>query len=255
VTGILVSRTISGLVAGVAGWRALFVFAAVLDVILAVILFRNLPRLEPKTSVKYSKLIASVGQVVVRERVVRWTLALGALSMCMFTMLWTSLTFFLSAPPFNYSVSIIGLFGLAGIAGAIAVQRLSKFHDRGWNLRLTGIATVLDIISFLISFFIGHSVIGIIVVLVLFDIATQTLNIMNQARVFSISHSARSRLNTAYVTSNFIGGAIGSFLAGILWSADDWKAISIGGIVLALSACTIWMLGHRGGGLHIQVKA
>jgi MFS family permease len=137
-TGILVSRTISGLVAGAAGWRTVFAAAAAADVLLAILLYRAIPPLPPKTRMPYPALIASVGAMVRRKRTVRWTRVLGATAFGVFTMFWTALTFLFSAPPFSYPVSVIGLFGLAGLAGAIMAQRAGRLHDRGWSLPATG---------------------------------------------------------------------------------------------------------------------
>lgn len=50
-------------------------------------------------------------------------------------MFWTSLTYLLTAPPFSFSVSQIGLFGLAG---AFAARRAGVLHDRGWSVPATG---------------------------------------------------------------------------------------------------------------------
>src|SRR3954465_13271933 len=149
--GILLSRTISGLVAGVAGWRVIYGLAAVAAVVFAALLYRAIPRLEPKTRLRYPALIASVGAVVARERAVRWTLVLAASGFAMFTMFWTALTFLLSSAPFDYSVSVIGLFGLAGLAGAVAAQRTRRLHDRGWSLPATGAAWALAVVSFVLA--------------------------------------------------------------------------------------------------------
>ncbi len=245
-TGILVSRTISGLVADAAGWRAIYVLAAAAAVAFAVLLHRLLPPLPPKTRMRYPALIASVARVVAQERTVRWTLVLGATGFAAFTMFWTSLTFLLSAPPFNYPVSVIGLFGLAGLAGAIAAQRSGRLHDRGWSLPATGAAWTLVLASFAIAAFTGRSVVGIIVVVVVIDIALQALGILNQLRVFAVSHEARSRLNTAYVTSNFIGGALGSAAASVLWAAGGWTAVTVAGVGLSCFALAVWAVGRRG---------
>ncbi|WP_329423552.1 MFS transporter [Streptosporangium sp. NBC_01495] len=245
-TGILISRTISGLVAEFAGWRTVFVAAAVVAVLLAALLHRKIPALEPKTRLPYFQLIASVFSVVRRERVVRWTLLLGGTGFAIFTMFWTSLTFLLSSPPFEYPVSVIGLFGLAGLAGASAAQRAGRLHDRGWSLPATGIGWLLALASFTVAMFAGRSVVLVLVVVVLIDVAIQGLNILNQTRIFAVSNEARSRLNTAFVTGNFIGGAIGSAAAVVLWSVGEWLAVSIAGMVLSGLALTIWGIGRRG---------
>ncbi len=244
-TGILVSRTISGLVADAAGWRTIFAAAAAADVLFAILLYRAIPDQAPKTSMPYPTLIASVGEVVRRERTVRWTLVLGSTGFCVFTLFWTSLTFLLSGPPFRYPVSVIGLFGLAGLAGAVAAQRAGRLHDRGWSLPVTGAAWALALIAFVVAELAAHSVVLLLVAIVLLDIAVQALNILNQTRLFAVSEEARSRLNTAFVTSNFIGGAIGSGAATVLWSAGGWTAVTVAGAALCTFALAVWTAGRR----------
>ena len=245
-TGILVSRTLSGLIADAAGWRVVFASAAIAGVMLAALLYRAIPPLAPKTHVRYPALIASVGGVVRRERTLRWTMVLGATGFASFTMFWTSLTFRLSAPPFSYGVSVIGLFGLAGLAGVIAAQRAGRLHDRGWSLPATGTAWALALAAFVVAMFGGDSIVVLVVLIVLVDVAIQALNILNQTRVFAISQEARSRLNTAFVTSNFIGGAIGSAAATILWSINGWTAVVAAELALCSFGFAVWAIGRRG---------
>ncbi|GGW09387.1 MFS transporter [Streptomyces capoamus] len=245
-TGILVSRTISGLIAGAAGWRTLYVVAAVAAAGFAALLHRAIPSLEPKTQMPYPALIASVGRVVRRERTVRWTLVLGATAFAAFTMFWTALTFLLSAPPFGYSVTEIGLFGLAGVAGALAARRAGRLHDRGLSLPASGIAWALVLAAFVLAAFAGHSVLLVVVVIVVLDVAVQGVNLLNQSRMFAVSDEARSRLNTAFVTSNFLGGAIGSAAASVLWSTGGWTAVTVAGMVLSGFGLVVWALGRRG---------
>jgi predicted MFS family arabinose efflux permease len=194
----------------------------------------------------YPALIASVWAAVRGERTVRWTLVLGATAFGLFTMFWTALTFLLSAPPFSYPVSVIGLFGLAGLAGAITAQRAGRLHDRGWSLPATGAGWALALAAFIVAAFAGHTVTGILIAIVLLDIAVQGVNILNQTRLFALSDQARSRLNTAFVTGNFIGGAIGSAAAALLWSAGGWTAVTSTGTALSCLALVIWAVGRRG---------
>ncbi|MCH6468682.1 MFS transporter [Sinomonas terrae] len=245
-TGILASRAISGLVATFGGWRAVYAAAAVAVVVLAGFVWRALPPLHRKARVPYARLLASVAGVVVRERAVRWTLALSTTGFAAFTMFWTSLTFLLAGPPFHYPVSVIGLFGLVGIAGAVTAQRTGRLHDKGWSLPVTGVAWVLVLASFVLAAFSGRSVWMLVLVVFLLDVAIQGQNVLNQTRLLSLSHEGRSRLNTAYVTSNFIGGAIGSGVAALLWSSAGWAGVTVAGIVMSCWALAVWALGRRG---------
>ena len=81
----------------------------------------------------------------------------------------------------------------------------------------------------------------IIVAVVLLDIAIQGVNILNQTRMFDHAPEARSRLNTAYVTNNFIsGGAIGSTVAVVAWPLGGCA------IGIILSAVAPIIFGRRG---------
>ena len=191
-------------------------------------------------------LIASVGTVVLRDRTVRWTMALGASGFAALTMFWTALTFLLSGPPFGYPVAVIGLFGLAGLAGAVAAQRAGRLHDRGWSLPATGAAWGLALLSFVLALFAGRSAALVIVVVVVLDGAIQAQGILNQTRLFAVSHEARSRLNTAFITGNFAGGAAGSAAATVLWSAGGWSAVATAGVILSCFALGVWAVGSRG---------
>jgi predicted MFS family arabinose efflux permease len=220
--------------------------AAAVVVVLAVLLWRALPPLERKARVAYPMLIASVGAVVVKERAVRWTLALSTTGFAAFTLFWTSLTFLLAGPPFHYPVSAIGLFGLVGIAGAVTAQRAGRLHDQGLSLPATGVAWALVLASFVLAAFAGASMWLVVAVVFILDVAIQGQNVLNQTRLLSLSHEARSRLNTAYVTSNFIGGAIGSGVAALLWAAGGWTAVAEAGIVMSCWGLGVWALGRRG---------
>ncbi|WP_258374771.1 MFS transporter [Curtobacterium sp. MCPF17_001] len=245
-TGILVSRTVSGLVAQVAGWRAIYVVAAVAALVLAVLLRRAIPHLERRDRVPYPRLIGSVFRAVAHHRSVQVTLVLGASAFAVFTMFWTALTFLLSAAPFGYSPAAIGLVGLAGLAGAVAAQRVGRLHDRGLSVPVTGAALALGLVSLVVAGLGARSIVVVLVAVVLLDVGVQAANVLNQTRLFAIDPAARSRLNTAFVTGNFIGGAVGSALASVLWGLGGWTAVSIGGAVLFGFALTVWVVHRRG---------
>ena len=245
-TGILVSRSVSGLVAGAAGWRVIYAAAAVLVTVLAVLLATRIPTMPARPRIGYGSLLRSIGHVIAGQRTVRWSLVLGATQFGLFTMFWTALTFYLSAAPYHYSVTVIGLFGLFGLAGALAAQRAGRLHDRGWSVPATGAGWALVLVSFVLVSFARSSLVILIVSIVLLDIAIQSLNILNSTRLFAVAADARSRVNTATVTSNFIAGAIGSAAAGLLWSAGGWRAVTSTGVAFSVFGLLLWFLGRRG---------
>ncbi|GGN94616.1 MFS transporter [Actinoplanes lobatus] len=245
-TGILASRTISGLVAGTAGWRVVFAVAAVAAVLLAVLLHRAIPPPAPRARLPYRRLIASIGTVVRRERAARWTLVLAATGFAAFSLFWTGLTFLLSCPRFGYPVEVIGLFGLAGLAGVLSGLHGGRLHDRGRSLPATGAAWMLALGGFVAAAFAGRSVVPIVMVIVVIDVALQTQALLNRARLFALRPGARSRLNTALAAGNFSGAALGSAAAATLWPVGGWTAVTGAGAGLCCAGLAVWALGRRG---------
>lgn len=245
ITGILLSRTVSGFLAHAAGWRAVYAMAAVIIVLLAVVLARVLPMEQRRPSVSYGNLLRSVFTVVRKHPAVQVTLLIGSAAFSVFSMFWTGLTFLLSSPPFSYSVSQIGLVGLVGLAGALAAQRAGWLHDRGWSANATGATLLLALLSLFIAGFGSTEIIPILIAVLLLDIAIQGTNVLNQTRLFSIDANARSRLNTAFVASNFIGGAIGSALAGVLWESGGWLHVVFGGVALIAFSLIVWITQRK----------
>lgn len=243
--GILLSRTISGLVSDLLGWRAIYGIAAGVTIILAVILYKIIPRLEPRERIFYMRLLGSVFTTVARHRAVPPTLIISAASFAVFSLFWTSLTYLLTAPPFSYSAGQIGLLGLAGLAGALAARRAGTMHDRGWSVPASGGALVLLALSLVAALAMRSSIIGLIVVIIVLDIAAQANLILGQTRLLALPGSARSRLNTAIVVSNFLGGAFGSVIVGPLWALGGWNAIIIAALVINLTGLIVWGFTRR----------
>jgi predicted MFS family arabinose efflux permease len=242
--GILFSRTISGVVADFLGWRAIYFIAAAITLVLAVLLWRGIPALKPRSTLRYPALLRSVLTTVVRYPAVLPTLLIGAATFGTFSMFWTALTFLLSAPPFSYSTSAIGLIGLAGLAGAMAARRAGTLHDRGWSTPASGAALLLLLASLGLAALGATSIIVLIIAILLFDVAAQATFVLSQTRLYSLDATARSRLNTAFVTSNFMGGAIGSALASVLWSWGGWIAVMAAGAVLTSLALCVWLFAR-----------
>lgn len=246
ITGIIVARTVSGLVGGSLGWRAIFVLAAVVTAGLALILSRRIPRLPPKTTERYGRLLASVPMLVRREPVLQASMLLGAVAFAVFTMFWTALTFLLSAPPYSLPATTIGLFGLAGLVSAVAAQGAGRLHDRGLSTPATGAAWAAVLLAWVVAL-LGQQVIAAVVgAVVVLDIGIQMQGILNQNRVFALPADARSRRNTAYISGNFTGGALGSLIASLLWEAAGWNGVAIAGGVLSLVGLGIWAVARRG---------
>jgi predicted MFS family arabinose efflux permease len=243
-TGILLARTVSGLLAGAVGWRAVFVVAAGLMAVLGAVLWRVLPRVASPSSLPYRRLLATVAELVRDEPVLRRRMAYGACGFAGFTLVWTTIAFLLSDAPFGFGETTIGLFGLAGLAGAFGAQGLGRVADAGRARPATGLVLVAILASWGVFAVSSSSVVGIVVGLVLLDFGVQGQNVLSQYVIYGLGEEHASRVTTAYVTSNFIGGALGSAAGSVAWGAGGWSAVCAVGAVIAALALILWLTEH-----------
>ncbi len=239
--GILLARTVSGLVTQAAGWRAIYWFSAALMVVFAVVLWRALPAEGARPHRSYPTLVGSSLQLLVTEPVLRRRAWHGACAFAAFSVLWTTLAFLLSGAPYHYSNAVIGLFGLVGAGGIFAANLAGKLADSARHTATTVAAGVLLAGSFALLWFGRTSLAALIVGIVVLDMGTQGMQITNQAVIYALRPDARSRINSAYMVCYFLGGAAGSLAAGALYGTHGWAGVcalgaGLGVLTLAMSA-------------------
>jgi predicted MFS family arabinose efflux permease len=237
--GILMARTVSGLVAQWAGWRAIYWLSAALMVLFAVLLWRALPDEHPRPHRSYGHLVGSSLRLLVDEPVLRRRAWHGACAFACFSVLWTTLAFLLSGAPYHYSNAVIGLFGLVGAAGVLAANLAGKLADADRAKASTTVAGVLLVGSFGILWFGRTSLAALLIGIVLLDVGTQGMQITNQATIYALRPDARSRINSAYMVCYFIGGAAGSIAAGSVLAARGWSGVCVLGAGLGLLTCAM----------------
>ena len=239
--GILLARTLSGIISASLGWRYVFGIASVLVIFLSFLLSRTLPKSKIETSLTYPQLLKTVWDLVKTERLLRIRSLYGMLVFASFSVLWTSLTFLLAHPPYNFSDAIIGLFGLIGASGAASANIAGRIADKGYTKSATGIFLFSILASFLIMVFGKTSLVPLIIGIIIFDFDAQGTHILNQGEIYKLKPEARSRLTTAYITSFFIGGSIGSATSAIIFSKYGWVGVCMLGGIYSLIAISIWI--------------
>ncbi|CAM6662387.1 MFS transporter [Enterobacter hormaechei] len=249
--GILLARTVAGLLASLGGWHTVYWVASVLMVIMALALWRGLPRVKQENHLNYPQLLASVFSLFTRDKLLRTRAILGCLTFANFSILWTSMAFLLAAPPFNYSEGVIGLFGLAGAAGALGARPAGGLADKGKSHMTTSAGLVLLLLSWAAIWY-GHvSVLALIVGILVLDLTVQGVHITNQTVIYRVKPDARNRLTAGYMTSYFIGGAAGSLISASAWQHAGWTGVcAIGAIVAAINLLVWWRGYHRQEAIH-----
>ncbi|NMM38361.1 MAG: MFS transporter [Glaciimonas sp.] len=241
--GILLARTVAGALASIGGWRTIYWVASGLMVIMALILWRALPRYKEASGLNYPQLLASIFSLFSRNAALRTRALLGALSFANFSVLWTSMAFLLAAPPYRYSEAMIGLFGLAGAAGALAATRAGQLADKGKSRQTTSVSLLLLLVSWLPIWLGQYSIAALVLGIVVLDLAVQAIHVTNQAMIYRLMPEARSRLTAGYMTSYFIGGALGSLISASAYQYAQWTGVAIAGATLSLMNLLTWWLG------------
>jgi len=231
--GILLARTAAGALADVGSWRTVYWVAAILMLCMSAVLWRVLPRYQSPTAMSYPQLLGSILRMFVEEPLFRARSLIGGLLFAAFSMLWTPLTFLLAGPPYEYSNTTIGLFGLAGAAGAYAANRFGRLADRGLGNLATRVGLLLLLGSWGLMAFGQVSVLALLAGILVQDLAIQGVHVTNTSSIYRLRPEARSRLTAGYVTCYFIGGASGSLVSSWLYAHFGWPAVVIAGAVLA----------------------
>jgi predicted MFS family arabinose efflux permease len=245
VTGILLARTVSGLLADLAGWRSVYLSSAVLTSVLALALHRLLPSSNSAATTGYGQLLRSTITLFARERLLRVRALLALLIFAAFSTLWSSVALPLSAPPLSLSHTEIGAFGLAGAAGALAATAAGRLNDRGFSQRTTGIGLALLSISWLPLAFTRHSLWALVVGVIVLDLAVQAVHVTNQTLIYALHPEAGSRLIGGYMIFYSIGSASGAVAATTLYAVAGWTAVCALGAGISLLALLLWAVTRR----------
>ncbi|MEK4882966.1 MULTISPECIES: MFS transporter [Paenibacillus] len=253
VIGILLARSISGILTDLAGWRSVYLVSAALMLCMVCTLFRVLPNVEREVkTLSYAQLLSSVFMLFVQERVLRIRAILALLIFTAFSILWTSVVLPLSAPPLSLSHTAIGAFGLAGIVGALAAARAGKLADQGHGQRTTGIALLLLLISWWFISFTEQSLLALVIGIVLLDLAVQAVHVTNQSIILTLRMEARSRLTAGYMVFYSIGSATGSIASTQIYSHYGWNGVCWLGASVSAAAFLFWVVTLRATNAALQ---
>jgi predicted MFS family arabinose efflux permease len=252
--GILVSRTFAGVVAGLAGWRAVYGLGAVLMALTAVIMRRALPDHGPQLAIGYREQLRGVLAVARAEPVLRWRSLMAACGFGTFACFWTTVTFLLSGPKYGFSQLDIGLFALVGAAGAITSVAAGRVLDARPALRWPASGAALGLLAAAyLPIGLGGAgarpgpaglallVIGVLVM----DACVQGAHVINQSVIYDLLPEARSRITTVYITTMFAGGALGSAAGAQAYAGWGWTGATLVAAAFPVLGLLCWLACRR----------
>jgi predicted MFS family arabinose efflux permease len=242
--GILLSRTFASVLAGATSWRVVYLTSAGLMAALTLVLRSALPRREPSavaTALSYGGLLRSTVRLLrtypaLRRRALYQAAMFGA-----FSVFWTTISFVLTDAPFHYSHWQVGLFALAGAGGVLVAPLAGRWADRGLVRPMTAVAFGAAALAFAVAGVGRHSVIALAGAAVVLDMAAQTTLVLGQQVVYQLDGQARARLNSAFMATFFVGGAVGSQAGSYAYHAGGWAAAALFGAALPVLALLGWL--------------
>ena len=242
--GILFARAVAGFIAGAFGWRTVYFASAGFLLLLIAVLAKTLPARKPAFGGTYGELLGSLYHIFRNEPVLRRRAAYQTAMFASFSSFWTTITFLLAGPTFRFTQTQIGFFALAGAAGAIVAPLAGRLGDRGYQRPATGTAFIVAIVGYLITLHAAQWWVLVVAAIVI-DASVQTTLVCGQQMIYNLHPDQRSRLNTLFIATFFLGGALGSAIASWAYDRIGWNAVVLIGVGLALMALAYWLTERK----------
>lgn len=188
--GILIARLLSGVVTQYTSWRTIYWLSVGLQYLIFVLLWLFMPDY-PSTNpsgLNYFRMLWSILVMLTKHPVLVQACLVCFFISATFTNFWTTLTFLLSDPPYNYDSLVIGLFALVGIAGMLC----SPIYARLVIDRFVPLFTVVAglgwaLIGICIGTYTGtYTVAGPILQAFFADLGMQTCQIALRSSIFTV---------------------------------------------------------------------
>jgi predicted MFS family arabinose efflux permease len=244
--GTLLANLLSGIVGEHLGWRAMYGIAAAMIITLVVVLYIVLPAdHSAKSKVSYPKLLGSLWTLLVSEPVLQEISVIVILVFTSFNAFWVTLSFLLETPPYHYGSDIVGLFGLVGLTGTLAASFVGRFADRYDARYANGAALPVALLSFVIMWLTSQWFIGLIIGAVLLDLGTQSSQVANETRIYTLDPTAWNRLNTVYIFMFSIGTSLGCVIGTFAWSIAKWNGVCSTACLLLTVALGFYVLHSK----------
>lgn len=239
--GLLSARVVSGSVAALAGWRAVYLLSAVVMAALALLLWRRLPALPvPAVPPRWRVLLGSMLAMLRDNGTLRERGPLALLLFAGLNVFWAAVPLPLSAPPLRWSTAAIGALGLAGVVGALLAAQVGHWMDRGHAHRVSLAALLLMLVAWWPLLGLPHSLALLVLGVVLLDLGGQALHVSNQALLLRAPVEQHGRLVALYMLFYAVGSGAGAAAGTWMQARHGWAAVCTLGAATALLALLWW---------------
>ncbi|MFW2079546.1 MFS transporter [Acinetobacter guillouiae] len=232
--GILLARSIAGLLSTVWSWHAVYLLSGIVILAFAVVMWLKLPVARKSHQLTVLQIYRSLFTLAVDQpHLIRRGLA-GGIGFGILALIFTTMTFILANAPYHFNDFQIGLFGIVGLAGVFATPWAGKQIAKGLENKVALICMWLLVLAWIPLFFAQHSLLAYAGGVILAYFGLSAFHVLNQNLVYRISAQARSRINSIYMTLYFGGAALGSLVAVYTWKHWGWSVCVAVGLAMAI---------------------
>lgn len=244
--GLLLARIFAGVISDLAGWRAVYGVSALLMMMLLLLLRQRLPVMRASAvSESWFRLMSSMLVLLCTDRVLQIRGVLALLMFAAFNIFWSAMVLPLRAAPFGFSHTAIGLFALAGVAGALAAAKAGKEADRGNAQRTSLLSLLLLLLAWWPLSRLEHSLVLLILGIVLLDFGGQALHVTNQSLLLRTNVAQHGRLVALYMLFYATGSGLGAMATTVIYAGFGWQGVCLLGATVSLLALIFWATTRR----------
>jgi predicted MFS family arabinose efflux permease len=245
ILGVLLSRPLASVVAGHFGWRASYLLLAVAVSVLTLLLAKMLPRRRPVHTGHHVALLSSMTRLLREEPLLRQRAFSAALCFAAFNAFWSTVALRLSEMPFGLSANGIALYALVGVSGAVAAPIAGKLGDKGHDRKGTHLARIAVMLGIALAWAGGisarpdssaPSLALLVIAAIVLDAGTIGDQALGRRAVNLLRPEARGRINALFTGIFFVGGALGSAIAGLAWARAGWNGVCLEALMFAGAA-------------------
>jgi len=197
----------------------------------------------PSSKERYPALLAAAMRLLRTEPLLRRSCQYQVLVFAAFSAAWTALALHVTGPTYHLGTPAVGLLALVGAGSMLATPRAGRVTDR-LGPDVVNLRCLVGVVASAAVLLLGSAggvlgLVGLGAGMLALDVAMQSGQVANQARIFALRPQERARLNTAYMTCAFLGGSAGSWLGVRAYSAFGWNGVCgavavLGAVALAL---------------------
>jgi len=237
--GILLSRSVSGAVSELWGWRSIYAISAIAMIWVAILLRFGLPPLPSTDNGGYWNLQISMFKLWRQHSRLRSSCLTQALLFGSFMAIWSAVALHLAAPPWRFGPAVIGSLGLVGFASILAAPMVGRLTDHFGPDRIVTSGIIFAVFGILILGFKPESLPLLALGLMMLDVGVQCSFVANQARIYAIDPKSRSRMSSQLFLTAYLGAAASSAAISYFWDSWHWPGTCLFGILLVVLALVV----------------